>query len=182
MGDDEKEHRETYDLSAVVLMVLWILATPDTFRSVALRFGVTPGVLHFHYKRNIAALCSMSAHLVRWPSQEERVRLSDSVEERTGFPGVVGALDGCHIPIYKPFTDPRLYFNRHHDFSVVLQAVSDENLLFRDIYVGEPGAAHDSRVFRRSPLCSALLEDDGTLLSDNVHIVADGAYVLTDKV
>jgi len=49
-----------YDLAHVLLMVLCILATPDCFRSIALRFGKTPGVLHYHYKKIITALSEMA--------------------------------------------------------------------------------------------------------------------------
>jgi len=119
-------------------MVLWILATPDCFRSIALRFGKT-GVLHYHYKKIITALSEMADTYVKWASQEERVVVVAVVERRTGFPGVVGAIDGCHIEISTPTEESNRYFNRHHDHFVVLQAVADETLLFRDVNVGNLG-------------------------------------------
>src|SRR2546425_396744 len=55
-----------------LLMVLWILATPDTFRSVALRFGVYPSGVHDAYRCVLLALIEMGERYVNWPNQEER--------------------------------------------------------------------------------------------------------------
>jgi hypothetical protein len=69
---------------------------------------------------------------------------------------VIGLIDGCHIPISTPKTDPENYVNRKGFHSVLLQAVCDDKLLFTDLYVGWPGSVHDARVFRRSPLAANL--------------------------
>lgn len=51
----------------------------------------------------------------------------------------------------------------------------------RDLYVGEAGSLHDSRVFRRSPLSTNLLENPELMRPDE-HIIGDSAYKLTDRV
>ncbi|XP_026288980.2 uncharacterized protein LOC113213968, partial [Frankliniella occidentalis] len=182
LGENEiLRHNEEFPLRHILLSVLWILATPDTFRSVALRFGVTPGVLHHHYKEIITVLSDLSAEIVQWPSAEEREILKEAGEIRTGFPGAVMAIDGSFIPLfYAPHVEPQRFLNRKFDYAVTLQACADINLVFRDIYCGEPGSLHDSRVFRRSPLSRRLLEQN--LLADGEHILGDSAYILTDKV
>ncbi|KAK3919175.1 Protein ALP1-like [Frankliniella fusca] len=154
----------------------WILATPDTFRSVALRFGVSPGVLHC--KEIIRVLANLTAETVYWPS--ERAILKEAGEQRTGFPGAVMAIDGSYIPLfYAPQVEPQRFLNRKFDYAVTLQACADINLVFRDVYCGEPGSPHDSRVFRRSPLSRRLLEQN--ILADDEHIIGDSAYIFTDK-
>ncbi|KAK3911581.1 Putative nuclease [Frankliniella fusca] len=171
MGDNEVIHaNEDFDLRRILLLVLWILATPDPFRSVALRFGVTPGVLHYHYK------------YVTWPCPKERAVIKDLCERRSGFPGIVGAVDASYITLCSaPHNEPQRYVNRHHSYAVTLQAVADPALQFRDIHVGEPGSLHDSRIFRRSPVSRKLLEDE-TLVDQDEHILGDSAYILTNKV
>ncbi|KAE8743753.1 hypothetical protein FOCC_FOCC009628 [Frankliniella occidentalis] len=172
---------ETFE-DLVHVIVLWILATPDTFRSVAMQFELTPALLHFHYAVIIFVLSELSERYVRWPLPGERNAISDVCEARSGFPGVVGAVDASYIPLCTaPVIEAQRYVNRHHDYAVSLQGVVDPALVFRDIYVGEPGSLHDSRVFRRSPLSRRLLEDD-TLLDQDQHILGDSAYILTDKV
>lgn len=41
--------RERTPMQDILLMVLWLLATQDTFRRVALRFGVNPPTLYYYY-------------------------------------------------------------------------------------------------------------------------------------
>src|SRR2546425_503935 len=53
----------------------------------------------------------------------------------SGFPGVVGAIDGSHIPIKAPTKYPADYFNRKHFYSIVLQAVCDHDGKFIDVFV-----------------------------------------------
>ncbi|KAE8738507.1 hypothetical protein FOCC_FOCC016016 [Frankliniella occidentalis] len=80
-----------------------------------------------------------------------------------------------------PLDEAPAYLNRHHAHSVRTQAVVDDQLLIRDLYVGEPGSLYGSRMFRRSPLSSNLLENPALLAPDE-HILGDSAYILTDKV
>ena len=56
--------------------------------------------------------------------------------ECTGFPQVVGAIDGCHIAILAPNETPEDYVNRKVFYSIILQLLVDSKYLFRDVYVG----------------------------------------------
>ena len=38
-----------------------------------------------------------------------------------GFPGVIGAIDGCHIPCKQPVENANDYYNRKGFHSIVLQ-------------------------------------------------------------
>ncbi|KAK3918676.1 Protein ANTAGONIST OF LIKE HETEROCHROMATIN PROTEIN 1 [Frankliniella fusca] len=89
--------RSRKGLDVALMMVLWILATPDTFRSVAVKFNTSQGVVHFHYKYIILALRQMAAKYIRWSDQHEMELISGIFEERYGYPGVIGCIDGCNI-------------------------------------------------------------------------------------
>ncbi|KAK3916262.1 Putative nuclease [Frankliniella fusca] len=170
-----------FHISHHLLMVLWILATPDTFRSVALRFGVYPSGVHDAYKYILLALVEMGEQYVTWPNQEERNVIKRRLQRVSDFPGIVGIMDGSHIPITAPHEEKAAYRNYHHGYSVKLQVVCDDRLLVRDMYVGEAGSLHDARVFRRSPVCRRLLENPN-MIQANEHIIADSAYTVLDKV
>ena len=73
-------------------------------------------------------------------------------EEQRGFPGVLGAINGSHIPIEAPIKDPEQYINRKGFHSLQLQVVCDMEMMFIDVFCGFPGSVHDARVFRNSPL------------------------------
>lgn len=172
--------RNPLDLS--LMMVLWILANPDTFRSTAVHFGVRPGTVHFHYCYIIEALREMAPQYIQWPSAHERAEIKGRFEGYSGFPGIVGCIDGTHCMITAPVNQKALYRNYKHTYSMKASVVCDDNLLIRDMHVGEVGSMHDARVFRRSPLCRQLAMDDGELFEMDEHVIGDSAYPLMDTV
>jgi len=159
------------------------MATPDTFRSVALRFGVNPGTLYYFYSYIIQALREMADHYISWPNEEERAQIQDAFLRVSGFPGIVGSIDGTHVSVTRPVRNAAQYRNRHHHYSLNVKAVIDNNLLVRDLTVGEVGSMTDNRVFRRSALCRDLVLGANDRLNVNhEHLVGDGGYTLADFV
>ena len=77
-----------------------------------------------------------------------------------GMPQIIGALDGTHIPIAKPDGAADQYINRKGFHSLNVQAVSDSNCKFLDVFVGFSGRAHDNAVFGSSPLFDAMANGD----------------------
>ena len=45
-------------------------------------------------------------------------------ERFSGFPRVIGAVDGCHIPIRTPSQYPQSYLNRLRSHSIILQVIN----------------------------------------------------------
>ena len=91
---------------------------------------------------------------------------------------VIGAIDGCHIPIKAPRQNQDVYINRKGFHSIVLQAICNHKLVFTDCFVGWPGSTHDARVLRRSDIYTRLTEGRETMLYDNSYIIGDSAYPL----
>ena len=108
---------------------------------------------------------------VKWPSEDELLEIQDMYFELKNFEGVVGMIDGTHIPIRKPKERGFDYYNRKEYYSVILQAVVRPDLRFTHVYCGWPGKVHDARVFRQSPLF-----DNGPALCGDGHILGDSAY------
>ena len=50
--------------------------------------------------------------------------MADSFERFSGFPRVIGAVDGCHIPIRTPSQYPQSYLNRLRSHSIILQVIN----------------------------------------------------------
>ncbi|KAE8739896.1 hypothetical protein FOCC_FOCC014595 [Frankliniella occidentalis] len=175
--DSDKLKGDRTPSQDIMLMVVWLLATPDSFRSVSLKFGVNPGTLYYFHFYVIEALRKLSPKFIRWPDAEEREVIKATFERATGFPGIVGFIDGTHVSITAPLVDAAQYTNRHDTYSINVQAVVDSTLLVRHLHVGEVGSMHDSRVFRRSPLFKDLLTGPpGQFISNDEHLVGDGAY------
>lgn len=76
----------------------------------------------------------------------------DEFEGNTGFPQVIGAINGCHIPIICPKDDPEDYHQRKGFYSFILQGFVDSRLCFWNINISWPGRVHDARVLTNSAL------------------------------
>lgn len=168
-------------LDLCLLYTLWIMAHPDTFVSTAAQFGKAPSSIFHHYSFIIQALAELADRFIRWPSAAERTHIRYEFESVYGYPGVVGAIDGTFLVITAPLEQKQSYVTRHHNYAIILQAVCDHNLLYRDVYYGQPGSVGDLRTFERSPLHETLLRCP-YVMDDDEHILGDGAYPLTKHV
>ena len=162
-----------------MLLTIWTLANPEAFRSVADRFGLpNRGTAHFSFM-NICKLLKqhLGPSVITWPSASDCSSNASSCESRYGFPGVVGCMDGCHIPLKPPAADRDSYINRKGFPSLNLLAVCDHNMKFMYTFSDCPGSVHDARVLRSCSLGEQLL---GNQLFDNPdhHVLGDSAYPL----
>ena len=55
------------------------------------------------------------------------VQIHDGFEEINGFPGVIGAVDGCHIGIRTSSSHPDAYLNWLRYHSIILQVFCFSN-------------------------------------------------------
>ena len=122
-------------------------------------------------------------------NQHEVQEKIEGFKSRAGFPQVVAAVDGCHVPIIGPRQSPDDYVNRMEFHSLIIQGLVDCNYLFLDICVGWPGKVHDARVFKNSSLfalcCArAFLPLDMSVMISGVQvpplILGDSAYALSN--
>ncbi|VEN49783.1 unnamed protein product [Callosobruchus maculatus] len=90
--------------------------------------------------------------VLSFPNQIRAIEIARNFEQLTGFPGIIGAIDGCHIRILKPMEYPNSYINRKGYPSILLQGICDNKKLFLDVYAGEPGSLHDARLFTKSDI------------------------------
>ena len=90
-----------------------------------------------------------------WKSIEEKFR------NRWNVPHAVGALDGKHIAIRKPWKSGSEYFNCKGYFSLVLLALMDFEYKFLWVNVGASGSSCDAQIFNHSKLKRRI--ENGTL-------------------
>jgi nuclease HARBI1 len=87
------------------------------------------------------------------------------------MPGVVGCVDGTHIPIRRPSSNPEaeVFRCRKGFFSINTQVVAGPDYKFYNVVSRWPGSTHDSRIFNNSNL-KTCFEDNilsGILLGDS---------------
>lgn len=163
-----------------VLIYIKYASSQQTIQSIADLFGVCEATVHNLVKRISTVICSeLMPQLIKWPTGNKIQQNTRDFEERTTFPGVIGAIDGSHIPIRAPKDHPENYINRKGFHSVVLQAACDPNMHIIDVFCGWPGSVHDSRVLKNSSLYW-LATNTNTMFPGNLHLLGDAAYPLLD--
>ena len=93
--------RPVIDLEKQVLITMWILGNPECLRSVADRLNITKSSAFRVYRRICEAIANnLSGQLIKFPSGQRPIDVVQGFEEKRAYPGVLGAIDGCHIPYY----------------------------------------------------------------------------------
>ena len=127
-----------------------------------------------------AAIASLAPEIIKFPNPATEGQVMQQFSAIAGMPGVIGCVDGTHIPIKSPGgPNSEIYRCRKGYFSINVMGVCDASLKFTNIAVNWPGSAHDSRIFNESRLCEALEEGryHGFLLGDSGY--ACRSYLLT---
>jgi hypothetical protein len=155
-----------------LLITLWTLATPESYRAIGDRFNVSKSTVYNSLEVIITViLLELGPRFIRWPDENEKIEIANNFS-RYGLPNIIGAIDGSHIPIKKPTENGIDYFNRKKYYSMVLQAVCRHDLIFLDCDIRWPGSVHDGRVLRTSDMYPIGQE----LCGPDHHIIGDSAY------
>lgn len=134
-----------------LLVYVKYVSTQITLQTIADIFGVCESTVFNLVKRISSVICSelMPLH-IKWPTGHRVQRTINEFQQLKGFPGVLGAVDGSHIPIRSPTEHQENYINRKGFHSIILQAVCDAKMHFLDVYCGWPGSVHYARVLKNS--------------------------------
>lgn len=116
---------------------------------------------------------------IRFPTNEvEKNSIKMGFFEKTGFPGVIGCVDGTHVKIFKPRLDVQhLYYNRKGYHSLNVMVVCDHKMIIRYVDANHPGSSHDSFIWNMSSL-SRMLQTNFENGERNSWILGDAGYPL----
>ena len=109
---------------------LWILGNQESFRGIADRFNLSKGSLHYVFLQICQGLKNVRREFIRWPDNHQLVSIAEQFGLISGFPGIIGAIDGTHIPIPGPSRFRASYINKKGYPSIHHQAICDINLKF----------------------------------------------------
>jgi len=99
------------------------------------------------------------------------------------FPGVLGAVDGCHVCIQAPEDCQSDYLDRNHNHSVNLLTVYDSSKRFTYCFAGYQGSVHDQWVFANSALEEQVYAGSQRHFpSNHYHTVGNSAFQLHQHV
>lgn len=143
------------------------------------RFDVCKSTVYQVYRRVCKAVVThVTDEFIKFPTGAKAQEVMEAFERKKGIPGVLGAIDGTHIPIKCPKNHSDQYINRKGFFSGLLQVICDPDLFITDAFCGYPGSVHDARVLHNSPIYHEIELNPANFFPGNIHILGDAAYPL----
>ena len=116
------------------------VSTQLTLQTIADILGVCEATIFDLVKRMSFVICSeLMPLLIKWPTGYRVEKTINEFQHLKEFPGVLGAIDGSHIPIRTPTEHQENYINRKGFHSVILQAVYNARMHFLDVFVAGQG-------------------------------------------
>ncbi|XP_018392976.1 PREDICTED: uncharacterized protein LOC108772029 [Cyphomyrmex costatus] len=92
--------RNPIPMEKQLLVAIWFIATPDSYRSVSTKFGIGKGTAFRALRRVTYALHCIAPRLIQWPKTRPTVtKVMEQFRKACGFPNVIGAIDGTHVYI-----------------------------------------------------------------------------------
>ena len=170
-----------------VAVTLWCLATCGEYRTIGHLFGIARNTVCVIVHDTCAAIIQvLRSQYISFPAGEDLKNVVERFKAKWDIPQCAGAIDGSHIPVKPPANNHTDYFNRKGWYSVLLQAVVDDEYLFRDVVIGWPGSVHDARVLANSQVYHKaknkdILNTGSTVICGSVvypFLVGDSAYPL----
>ena len=169
----------------IIAMMCAYLGSQSTGRMLLIMFGVYKSALLDATEYIMALLMQKCKQVIKWPDTEEYAYRSNEFQKQGKWlPNCVCAIDGMHVCISVNKKEQIPYYNFKQFHSIHLQAVCTPDWKFIHIFVGWPGRAHDSRVYKGSGLpeiLDDLLHVNGCCLEDSYHILGDSAFLMSNS-
>ena len=157
-------------------VTLQFLAT-GTFQTV---IATSHGISQPSVSRCIAAvtdgLSKVAKDYIEFPNQTKQIQQQEAFLQKSGFPLVLGCIDGTHVPIIAPSINEDIYVNRKNTHSINIQAICDSELKFIDVVAKWPGSTHDAFMWRMSGINQKISCGDIPIV--NGWFLGDSGYPL----
>ncbi|XP_033824204.1 uncharacterized protein LOC117372498 [Periophthalmus magnuspinnatus] len=175
----KKTHiRTPIDARRRLAITLWWYGQGEEYRHIAERFGVGVTTVCIILRQvTMAIVNKLFKKFVLLPSGEKLDAAVRAFKE-CGYPQCAGAIGATHIPIVGPRENPQDYMNSSGWYSVILQAVVDQDLQFTHVYAGWPGSNSNTTVLSSSDLLLKAEDQlQGALFPQEKSIVLNGVEI-----
>ncbi|KAL8129895.1 hypothetical protein V2J09_019050 [Rumex salicifolius] len=158
-----------------VAVALRRLSSGDSLLNVGETFGLNQSTVSQVTWRFVEVMEEKALHHLKWPENEpEMSEIKAKFKKVRGLPNCCGAIETTHILMCLPIADPttKVWCDHERNHSMVLQAVVDPDMRFRDIVTGWPGKISDSLVLKNSNLFK--LCEKGKRLNGKTQEILEG--------
>lgn len=169
-----------------VAVALRRLNSGDSLMTIGDLFGLSHSTVSQVTWRFVEAMEEKGLCHLQWPSSgTEMEEVKSKFEKIQGLPNCCGVVDTTHIMMCLPTSDPacNVWLDSEKNHSMILQAIVDPDMRFRDIVTGWPGKMKDSMVFQSSNFCK--LCDTGERLNGEKLKLSEGSeireYIIGDS-
>ncbi|MBN3306434.1 HARB1 nuclease, partial [Amia calva] len=105
---------------------------------------LSPHIVHMTHHGHALSSEQILCVALLFPSHRP-TRLKEEFHRIAGFPGVIGCIDGTHIPITAPSVNEGDYVNRKSFHSITVQIICDA-VIISNVEAKWPGSVHDSQL------------------------------------
>ncbi|GAB4860201.1 hypothetical protein Ancab_040427 [Ancistrocladus abbreviatus] len=139
-------------LNDQVAIALRRLSSGESLLTIGDALGLNHSTVSQVTWRFVEAMEERGLHHLQWPTESEMTKIKSKFEKIRGFPNCCGAIDTTHIMMCLPLADPstKVWSDREKNHSMLLQAIVDPDMRFRDIITGWPGKISDNMVLQSS--------------------------------
>ncbi|KAH6822029.1 PIF / Ping-Pong family of plant transposase [Perilla frutescens var. hirtella] len=140
-------------LNDQVALALVRLGSGNSLISIGDSFGAHHSTVSQVTWRFVEAIEEKGLRHLQWPSTElEMTQIKQKFEKIRGLPNCCGAIDTTHITMLLTSSDQEAdtWLDCKQNHSMILQAIVDPDLRFRNIVTGWPGKMNDSSVLQSS--------------------------------
>ncbi|KAK7869050.1 hypothetical protein R5R35_002994 [Gryllus longicercus] len=176
-GEDEDGTPVT--VTKKVLMTCWLMTSAEEYFMASEVFNISVSSVVHIFLEVCEELTKLTAQFVNWPSDAEQTSIIEAFEMTYGFPGVVGVIGSTAFNISHPviLSDDNHYYNPASDqHSIVIQAVCDQHMVFRDVCAGVPSRRTSAEILRDSPLYLRLVNRSDPLMKPQTFILGSSDY------
>eukprot|EP01018_Ginkgo_biloba_P002824 Gb_25687 [translate_table: standard] len=161
-----------------VAIAILRLATRMTMLTISELFGCGKSTVIKVVKKIVLSL--KKRWQFDWPTDLNSLhQIKEGFHLKQGFPNYCGAIDATHIQMDLPYNESSVdWYDREHNYSMLVQDIIDSNMRFLDIYTVWPGSLNDSRLLRNSSFYR--LYEGGERL--NGHLVSIGTIDMREYI
>ncbi|CBI31718.3 unnamed protein product, partial [Vitis vinifera] len=161
-----------------VAIALRRLSSGESFSIVGDSFGVNQSTVAQITWKFVESMEVRGLHHLQWPSTEaDMEETKSSFEKIRGLPNCCGAVDTTHISMSLSTmgTSNKVWIDHQKKHSMILQAIVDPEMRFRDVITGWPGSLSESCVLQNSGFFK--LSEEGKRLNGKMIELSEGTYL-----
>lgn len=151
ISKQDTKYRKAILIEIQISCVIYKLTQGANILTCSELFTIGRSIVSLVFCEVVMAINVVFKKLITWPMGDKMQSIMMGFKNLCGMPNVMGAIDGIHICIAKPigvFLED-YYYHTTEGYTIVAQAMVDNQKRFLDTYVGLLGNVNDLHVLKK---------------------------------